>query len=360
MAERALLVLGPSAGGIRRHVAVVRDGLRARGWTVVTAGPAGVLDGLGGVDIEIPVGLSPVGLLRAARALRRAATDVDVVHAHGLKAGAAVVAARARSRVLTVHNVVLDDAAGASAPVLRAVERRLPGHMDHTISVSAEIAGRLGILDAPRASVVVPAGPAPTVRRDRASVRRDLGVDDAPLVATAARLHPQKDLGTFLAAMAVVRARVPSVRVAIAGDGPDAEAIRRERDRLGLADVVELLGQRDDVPDLLAAADVVALSSIWEGSPLVVAEAMLLGRPVVATAVGAVPEAVVDGETGRLVPARDPQALGDAVADLLESPEQARVVADAGRAVAERRFAPDVLVDEVVAVYTGVRTGSGA
>ena len=354
MPERALLVLGPSAGGIRRHVAVLRDGLRSLGWEVRTAGPPGVLDGLGGVDHEVPIGLSPIGLLQAARRLRSVAADADVVPAHGLKAGVAVAAAGLRPRVLTVHNVVLDDAAGAAAPVLRAIERRLPARMDHTISVSGEIAGRLGLVGRAAASVVVPAGPLPVARREATIVRRELAVGDAPLVVTAARLHPQKDLGTFFAAIAHARTRVPALRAVIAGDGPEAATLRAERDRLGLADVVDLLGQRDDVPDLLAAADVVALSSIWEGSPLVVAEAMLLGRPIVATAVGAVPEAVVDGETGRLVPARDPAALGDAVADLVDDPARAEAMARAGKQLADDRFAPEVLVRQVADVYARV------
>jgi glycosyltransferase involved in cell wall biosynthesis len=352
--EHVLLVLGPSAGGIRRHVAVLRDGLRGLGWTVTTAGPAGVLDGLDGVDVAVPISLSPFDLVRAARALHAAGRGASVVHAHGLKAGAAVVAAGLAPRVLTVHNVVLDDAAGVAAPVLRAVERRLPGRMDHTISVSSEIAGRLGVLGDPRASVVVPAGTPPTVRAGRAAVRSALAVSDAPLVVTAARMHPQKDLGTFLAAMHHARTRVPELRVAIAGDGPEAAAVRSERTRLGLEDTVQLLGQRDDVPDLLAAADVVALSSIWEGSPLVVAEAMLLGRSVVATAVGAVPEAVVDGVTGRLVPPRDAVALGDAVADLLLDPGAAQAMAIAGKELADERFATDVLVAQVADVYADV------
>ncbi len=358
MPELVLLVLGPSAGGIRRHVAVLRDGLRALGWTVETAGPPGVLDGLGGLDHEVPIGLSPVQLARSAAALRSIGKGAAMVHAHGLKAAAAVAAAGLRPRVLTVHNVVLDDAAGAAAPVLRAVERRLPAWMDHTISVSSEIAGRLGVLHRPRASVIVPAGTPPTVVADRAAVRAALAVGDAPLVVTAARMHPQKDLTTFLGAMDHARTRVPDLRVAIAGDGPEAPAVRAERARLGLDEVVELLGQRDDVPDLLAAADVVALSSIWEGSPLVVAEAMLLGRPVAATAVGAVPEAVVDGTTGRLVPPRDPVALGDAVADLLLDPAAAAAMATAGKQLADQRFATDVLVAEVAEVYATVGGGS--
>lgn len=354
-AARVLLLLGPSAGGIRRHVALLRDGLEDRGWAVTTAGPPGVLEDLGGVDHEIPVGWSPAVFPLAVRRLRAAASGVDLVHAHGLKAGALTVAARIRPRVLTVHNVVLDESAGHFAPLLRRVERALPQAVEHTIPVSDEIARRLGIAHAPTTTVIVPAGPLPVQTRRRSEVRSALGIDDAtPLVATAARLHPQKDLGTLLAAVATLHRHRPDVRVVIAGGGPSETELQDTRDRLGLAGVVDFLGPRSDVPDVLGAADVVALSSVWEGSPLVVAEAMLLGRPVVATAVGAVPEVVIDGETGRLVPPRDPDALAAALEAVLADPAAADAMARAGKAVADRRYSPSVLVDQVDAVYRRV------
>lgn len=360
MAEHVVLVLGPSAGGIRRHVAVLRDGLRGLGWSVTTAGPAGVLDGLGGVDHVVPVGWSPAALPVARRRLRAIAAGADLVHAHGLKAGVVTAAARCRPRVLTVHNVVLDDTAGRGAPVLRRIERHLPATMDRTLPVSGEIARRLGIADAPRTTVVVPAGPVPAPARGRDEVRAELDVGDAPLVVTAARLHPQKDLTTLLVAMAHVRDRRPEVRLVIAGDGPEADALRAVATRLELGPTVRFLGGRDDVADLLAAADVVALSSAWEGSPLVVAEAMLLGRPVVATAVGAVPEAVVDHETGRLVPPGDPAALAETLLELLGNPAAAERLARAGRVLAEQRFATGVLVRRVADVYDEVLAGERA
>lgn len=356
-APRVLLVLGPSAGGIRRHVATLRDGLRARGWEVSVAAPRQVMDELGGVDHTVDVGFSPLGVIRAARTIRRLANGIDVVHVHGLKAGLCAVLAGVRPRLMTIHNVVLDDASGRSAAVLRRLERWLPGRMDRSIAVSGEIAQRFtGAPGADRMTVVVPAGPLPVPRRDAATVRRDLGVGDAPLVTTVARLHPQKDLPTLLAAARIVLDRRPDVRFVVVGGGPDEVDIRIEHERLGLGDAVQILGQLPSAADELAAADVFALSSVWEGSPLAVAEALLLGRPVVATAVGAVPEAVVDGVTGRLVPARSPEALASAILDLVDDPVEARRLADAGHALAVERFAPDALVDEVERVYRSVMT----
>lgn len=355
MPDRALLVLGPSAGGIRRHVAALRDGLRALGWEVAVAGPAGVMDGLGGVDHEVPVSTSPLQVVRAARALRSLARDVDVVHAHGLKAGLCAVAGGVHPRVMTIHNVVLDETAGRAAAVLRLLEQRLPGRMDRTIAVSSEIASRFaGTPGSERIVVVPPAGPMPVPVRDPATVRRDLGVGDAPLVTTVARLNPQKDLPTLLAAARRVLDARPDVRFVVVGGGPSEAEVRAEHARLGLGDAVQLLGERPSAADELAAADVFALSSVWEGSPLAVAEALLLGRPVAVTAVGAVPEVVEDGVTGRVVPPRSPEALADAILDLLADPDRARRMADAGHAVAVERFAPDVLVRSVEQQYREV------
>lgn len=352
MPDRVLLVLGPSAGGIRRHVAILRDGLRDLGWTVMTAGPAGVLDGLGGLDHDVPIGSSPVAVARSARALRALGREVDVVHAHGLTAGLCTVAARVRPRLMTIHNVVLEDTAGRAAPVLRQLERRLPGRMDRTIAVSSEIASRFD--DTSSMYVIPPVGPMPVPTRDPATVRRDLGVGDAPLVTTVARLNPQKDLPTLLAAARLVLDARPEVRFVVVGGGPAEAEVRAEHARLDLGDAVQLLGAQPSAADELAAADVFALSSMWEGSPLSVAEALLLRRPVAVTAVGAVPEVVEDGVTGRLVAPRSPGALADAILDLLADPDEARRLADAGHAVAVARFAPETLVRAVEQQYRDV------
>lgn len=354
MAERVLLVLGPSAGGIRRHVAILRDGLVALGWDVETAGPVGVLDGLGGVDHPIAISTSPMTVARTALRLRALAARFDLVHVHGLKAAVCAVAAGIHPRVLTIHNVVLDEAGGVGAAVLRRVERSLPSQMDLTIAVSDEIRRRFDGAGADGIEVIVPAGPAPIPENDPDTVRARLGVGDADLVVTVARMHPQKDLPTMLRAARRVLDQRPATRFVVVGDGPERPAVEAEHRRLELGGAVQLVGARANAADEMAAADVVALSSVWEGSPLVVAEAMLLGRPVVATAVGAVPEAVVDGETGRLVDAGDDAAIARCIIDLLDDREEAMRMAAAGQAVAVRRFATDVLVAAVADRYRAV------
>jgi glycosyltransferase involved in cell wall biosynthesis len=347
--RRVLLLLGPSTGGIRRHVASLRDGLTARGWHVEVAGPAGVMDTLCELHHEVAVGLDPRSILSGRRRVRRLASSVDLVHAHGLKAGwLASIAGTGRPTVVTLHNVVLDESAGRAAPLLRRFERWLPGRVDRVIAVSRELATRV----APAAIVIPPVAPWPAPARARGEVRAALGV--APtgrLVVCVARLHPQKDIPTLLAAAVGLDG---DVRVAVVGDGPDRAELEAARDALGLGRVVVFTGASANAADELAAADVVVLPSRWEGSPLVVAEALLLGRPVIATAVGAVPEVVVDGVTGRLVSPGDAAGLRRAVADVLAHPDDAARMAAAGQVAARERFAPDALVDRVVDVYEGV------
>lgn len=348
-----LQVLGPSSGGIRRHVAALASALEAGGWGVEVAGPAGVMRGLGRPQHDLSVG-GPLAVAAGRGELRALAGRAapSLVHAHGLRAGwLAAVSGLDVPVVVTVHNVVLAETRGPAALALRRLELALPRRVDAVIAVSAEIARRL-----PAGAVVVtPLGPAPRALRPPAEVRRAHGVGAGqPLVVTVARLHPQKDLVTLLLAAAAVRAARPEVRFVVAGDGPERARLVEQRRRLGLEAEVRFAGAVDNPADELAAADVVALSSLWEGSPLVVAEALLLGRPVVATAVGAVADTVADGVSGRLVPPRDPGALADALLDLLGDPEAAAAMAAAGRRVAEARFAPERLLDGVVAVYEGV------
>lgn len=350
MSRRALEVLGPSAGGIRRHVAVLADGLERRGWAVTVAGPAGVLDGLRPGLVPVPVTLG-TGAIAAVRTLRPMVREADVVHAHGLTAGWVAWAAGAGPKlVVTVHNLVLDQAAGRAAPVLRHLEARLPKRARETIVISPAMQGRFdGAVDPARLHLVPPVGPTPTVSRTPEAVRTELGLDlDAPLVVLVGRLHPQKDIATLVAAAGLLD---PEVQVVVVGEGPQ----RPELDALiragGLEGRVHLVGARPEAADYQAAADVVVMCSIWEGFGLVVAEALHLGRPVVATAVGPVPSMVVDGVTGRLVAPSAPAALASAITDLLADPARAAELGRAGAKLVAPHFDTDALVRRVEEVY---------
>jgi glycosyltransferase involved in cell wall biosynthesis len=130
--------------------------------------------------------------------------------------------------------------------------------------------------------------------------------------------------------------------------------LEREAERLGVRERVLFTGHRDDARALLAEADVVALPSWTEGLPLAVLEAMTQARPVVATLVGGTAEVVVDGETGLLVPPRDPEALAQAIERLLADPTLRRRLGEAGRRRVEERFSLDAMTRRVLAIYDEV------
>lgn len=347
----ALQLLGPSIGGIRRHVAYLRDQLRAAGWDVRTAGPAGVLDDLDHV-VPIPAGTRPDQVLASRRALRPLLEGVDVLHAHGLKAGWVASTVRPRPPlVVSIHNLVLDDVAGRTAPLLRLLEERIPGRAEATIAVSGEVARRFaGRPGADRIRVIPPAGPPPVPVRAPQEVRAALGVGpDEDLVVTAARLHAQKGMHVLLEAAATVREQRPGLRWFVFGDGPLRAELQEAISARGLDRVVQLAGSRPDVDSELAAADLVVVTSQWESGPLVVLEALALGRPVVSTDVGLVPE-VIDPASGRVVPVGDATRLAEAVvAALAGSPGPHDQVPGS-----PDRFRPEALAAAVRHVYEEV------
>jgi glycosyltransferase involved in cell wall biosynthesis len=206
--------------------------------------------------------------------------------------------------------------------------------------------------------VVAPASPVPAVGRPAAEVRAELGVEPGQgLVVCVARLHVQKGLDILLDAAAILVGRGAAIRVAIVGQGPLGTELRRQAKAAGLDEVVHFAGTSSCPADQMVAADVVVLSSRWEGWPLVLYEAMRLGCPVVATSVGGVPEMVVDGETGKLVAMEDPAGLADAMEAVLSDPAGAARMADAAVRLLDERYRPAELVEQVEGVYLDVRRG---
>ncbi len=363
MSRTVLEVLGPSTGGIRRHVAALADGLPALGWDATIAGPAGVMDGLtdGVVPIAVPAAMStalrhPDRFSAAASSVGRLGRSHDVIHAHGLKAGLLAATIRGRPLVLTVHNIVLDVVAGSGAGLLRRVERGVVRRFDRVICGSAEIATHLGdTVSAERLRIITPAALDPMPRRSRAEVRSDLGiVQDDQLVVAVARLHPQKNLELLIRSFAVVAADHLRARLVLIGEGPSRGELTRMIDALGMSERVTLAGARPNPADEMAAADIVALSSTWEGVPIVAAEALQLGRPLVMTAVGSIGSAMaLDGIGGTAVPVGDERSFTAALDHYLRDPGAAERAGVAGRALGEQ-YRAEHLVAAVAAVYEEV------
>jgi len=196
-------------------------------------------------------------------------------------------------------------------------------------------------------------GPLPSAEA-RADARRRLGAEsDAFLVGTVARLDPVKDLGVLLEALAALRARGPAAHLAVLGDGPERTALEARARELGVAAAVRFLGARSDVRDLLPGLDLYVNCSRSEGVSLTIVEAMAAALPVVATAVGGTPEVVADGASGLLVPPRDPGALTAAMEALAADPALRAGLGREGRAVAERRFSFERMLEQYLRAYRG-------
>jgi glycosyltransferase involved in cell wall biosynthesis len=186
-------------------------------------------------------------------------------------------------------------------------------------------------------------------------MRNDLGiVGNAFVVGTVGRIVAEKNQALLVDALADRLAE--TLQLVIVGDGPLLPALRERVARLGeRARFVHLLGARRDVPRLLAACDVFALSSDSEGLPLVIVEAMATGLPVVSTDVGGISAVVIDGTTGSMSPPRDARALGQRIAALAAAPTTGVRFGEEGRRRALARYSRQRMVDDYFAVYDRVR-----
>src|SRR6266850_654398 len=183
-------------------------------------------------------------------------------------------------------------------------------------------------------------------------VRDELGLGDAAVVGLVANVRGSKGHNVFLEAARTVVATAPDARFLIVGDGVGFDEVGRRVREMGLDARVTLTGFRRDIPEVMAALDVLVLPSIRsEAIPQVIPQALAVGTPVVASTVGGSPELIRDGENGRLVPPADPRALADAILALLREPERARAMARAGQAMVLARYTIDETMARTTAVY---------
>jgi glycosyltransferase involved in cell wall biosynthesis len=292
--------------------------------------------------------LGPLGLLTLARALRETRPEVMQLHdPHAVSAG--LVAGRIsglRARLVATRRTDFR---------LRSFPSRLKYRAaDRVVAVSRAIAAVVaqgGVPEA-RVRVVYEGVPDRAPRPGGADALRALGVPaESPVVGNVAALADHKDHQTLVAAAALVIARRPQVRFVIAGEGELRPALEEQVRALGLAGRVIFAGFRDDLDALMPAFTVFCLSSHMEGLGTSLLDAMAFGRPVVATSAGGIPEAVVDGVTGRLAPPRDPGRLAEALLEALDSEEKRRAWGEAGRQRFVGHFSARRMVDETLAVY---------
>jgi glycosyltransferase involved in cell wall biosynthesis len=314
--------------------------------------------------VDIASGFSPGALRR----IRQLAGESDILHVHGARAalfGRLAAASLGRGRpgvVFIIQGFSLPFYAGARRWLLLAIERALAAVTDAVIAVSEEERRAFlaqGTVPAERVSVVWNSVHTERFREAEASripTRTALGLfPETTVITTVCRLYKPRDFETLLAAFAGLLQVYPNVHLLIVGDGPDQPSIESLRAQFGLGGRITLTGQRRDVPALLAATDIYALTTWgWEGLPFTILEAMAAARPVVATRAGGIPEAVVEGETGLLVPRRDPMALTSVLGQLVSDPARRTRMGIAGRRRAETLFTQERMVESTVQVYTQV------
>jgi glycosyltransferase involved in cell wall biosynthesis len=280
----------------------------------------------------------------AANFLR--ARNIDVLHSHRYKENLLAVLLARRCRI----PVVVRSEHGLREPfrglrfwkqaVIQFADRLLARYRtDTVISVTAEMQAHLASGLGAKKIVVIPNGidPAAVISvLTPAEAKARLGIaPQSPVVGTAGRLDAVKRLDMFIAAAKQIRSQLPMARFVIAGEGTQESALRSSAASAGLGDAVLFLGHRDDVYDVIRAMDVFVICSDHEGLPMVLLEAMQLGVPVVARAVGGIPEVLGEAPCGKLVCSSSPSELAEACVAMLNEPERASLVEAARRRVSE-------------------------
>lgn len=261
----------------------------------------------------------------------------DVVHTHRYVLRYALLPAllcRVPVRVHTVHNVAEKEVDGIGK-LVHWLAFRLGGVVP--VSISQEVARTVRKNYGRAVGTPVIYNGIPTARFARPARERTAGARGLVLLHIG-RFAPQKNHRLLVEGCALASREYPSMQLWLVGEGPLRAEVERLVREKGLEERVLFLGVRSDVPELLAAADIFVLPSDWEGLPLVVVEAMAAGKPVIASAVGGVPELIEQERTGMLVPAGDPEALAQAILRLARDPELRRRVGEAARASAVERF----------------------
>lgn len=366
---RVLELSAQAAGGVRAHIRQVSQLLAKDGHQVLLAGPGNVISpapgAVGGACLrtyQIDIGARPSGAdLKALRQLKQLAASVEVIHAHGLRAGALAVlaakrlpAAKRPRVVVTLHNLPV-----GSAPtrlVGKALHLVVVKGADYVLTVSPDLlekakqlgleAGEIAVVPAPARGCVdcscMDHAAQPEISQDSAQssdagsgvgagssygASSAAGSGATPCVLTIARLAPQKGLDLLLEAAALIKQRGIDFTWLVAGDGPLKAQLNQQIADAALP--VKLLGRREDIGALLAQADVVVQTSYWEGQPLTLREAMQAGRAIVATDVGG--SAYTLAGCGQLV---EPQAgpLADAVVAVISDPKRRETLEAASRA----------------------------
>ena len=359
-----LIYYEPRPSGQTRHVLSLVQGLNRRhSLTVVLPQTLesciAAFEQAGARAIALPLGKvawSPMTLAQLGRLIRGEA--IEIVHVHSQEAGIpGRIVARLSGAGCVVYTPQTIDIRRRNWFWLYVwLERALAHLTDAIVSVNESDRARLAQWGIPPRKVVTIPNGVDLGEFEKPVQRQDLccrwGLDaDRPLVLQIGRLNAQKDPMVLVKGAARLLQSRPEVQFALVGEGPLRGELAACIESMGLGKQVRLLGEVAGASRLMPAADLVTLTSRWEGAPYALLEAMGWSRPVVATAVNGCPEIVEDGVTGILVPPGDPAAWARAVAVLLDNPDRATTMGRRGRERLEERFLLQQMIDRVEGLY---------
>jgi len=304
------------------------------------------------LSLDIKSKLDLGGLFKLVRLLRREKIDILHTHLFHVNLLGRIAGRLAGVPVIISHQHGVERNRSKVRSLLDRLTSRYADLVISTCEVVKETLIKRDKISPGKIRIIYNGVETPNVNVESSSVRRDLGIAlDAPVIGVVANLRPMKGYDTFLKAARMILDEVENARFLIVGGGPLEDELKALAFKLGIWPQTIFTGFRDDVPNLLATMDVFVLPSLWEGVPMALLEAMAMAKPVVATEVGGIPEIVIDGVTGLLVPPRDPDALAEAIIALLQDRERAEAMGQAGRERVEKYFTVERMVQKTEALY---------
>ena len=282
-----------------------------------------------------------------------ARTNADVVHAHGYKADIYCYFALRTSDVplvSTCHTWYDND---LTVSLYGAADRFILRNYAAVVAVSEDVRQRLLKAGVRKDKVHIVRNGIDLRPFDNAtpSLREISPTDNAPIVGLIGRLATEKGVDIFLRAAARVLAELPATKFVVIGEGPDREQLELLIDELQIRKNVFMLGRRDDMPGVYASLDIMVSASRHEGLPMAILEGMASSRPVVATAVGAVPDVIADGRTGVLVPSENVEALAAKIVTLLNDRTHRDSLGVAAKKLIEEEFSAARMTADYLHIY---------
>jgi glycosyltransferase involved in cell wall biosynthesis len=359
-----LIYYEPIQAGQTTHVLSLARGLREHGHHVSVILPANLkysIENFRQADVNvIPLPLRkvlwpPRSILATARTIRQ--QQPDIVHIHSQEAGllGRIIAWGARAKAIVYTPQVIDIRRKRWHWLYVLVEHLLARITDRIISVSEADRERMIEWGIPSPKIVnIPNGielKGNNVNAEQA--RKALNLSGAyPVIMQVGRLSTQKNPLAFVEGAAQVLHQHPNAQFVLVGEGPLKEAIQLRAEYFGMNGAMRLLGWQDNAADLMAAADIISLTSEWEGMPHTLLEAMDKSRPVVATEVNGCPEIIEDHVTGFLVPPDDTTSWAKRIVELLDNPTKMKEMGQRGRERAQERFSRQKMIAQIEHLYS--------